>query len=155
MHVECAMTHCWWGRLPSLDIWTDLSIPSDHVAMISFPYLSFRPAKKTVEVYSGGRHPRHTKRQTDFMFPFLLPGLSVHVRYFTFSSIEGSLFRMLFTFHRVNNIFKGFRPEWYISIIIYSGNIPIWSETLESTRDMFVLLFSQIYPNEFSSVVPR
>ena len=26
---------------------------------------------------------------------------------------------------------EGFRPQWYISAMIYSGDVPFWSKTLD------------------------
>ena len=45
------------------------------------------------------------------------------------------LLRVLFTHFWSHNYskyqhFEGFRPEWYISTIIYSGDTPFWTETL-------------------------
>ena len=108
----CDVWGCQWRDFRSLSLWADVSIPSDHLAMISFPYLRwFKPF--TVELYIGGRPPQQPKTKTDFFFPFLLSGPSFHVHYYNLD-VGGSLFRMLFTIHQVNGLLL--RGPWIVHV---------------------------------------
>ena len=104
---RCGWSHCWWFVLPPLHLWADVSIPPDHLVMISFSQLSFREQGSAVTLYEGGRPPYHERKRTDFIFPFLLSGASVHLIYHTGNKLRGFLFRMMFTVHQVSNYSVG------------------------------------------------
>ena len=115
----CTQTHCWWLSQVPVSNWADVSVPSHHVLMISFPYLHVVKKKSTLKIYMGARPPHHLQQQTDFLFPFLVTGLSLHLHYYRTGSNEGSLFRMLFTVHQVRGqLCKGVLSTFRICMLV-------------------------------------
>ena len=105
----CHMTHCVWHSLQFKSLWADVIVSADQVAMISFSYFRLMERASTMTLYIGGRYSHQLKNHTDFAFPFMLPGISAHLHYSS-DIDDGSLFRMLFTMHKVVSALKARVP---------------------------------------------
>ena len=87
---------------PRQTFWADLSLPSVHVVMVSFPQLRWYIE---LTLYTGDRPPRQLREVTDLLFPVLLSAQSLHLQYDS-KREQGSVFRMMFTAHVVTRALR-------------------------------------------------